>query len=577
MSAFYDEGSFKVIVTERTTINRSLTDSELRGLNALGTPTWVYSQRMGSVSWANTVAKDIYFRTSQEFERQPQPTNEKPSALLGFYAKVEDDGCTVHVVGPKNILLSDQMHGDQTDSDEIVTLVVSPIAINDKNAILFQQVTLSADSFGKRLDVKSDDTPMDVIMKMLDLISVGIPVPAIHARALKEVIYSGNDMNQPIILTKAYKKMFPDEHGRQETVRHFLEQPMVLASSQNRLLDVATATATIFLSSKPKHDDASFLDGIESSWEFDAFTLANESQNMLPLLCMKLLKDNDIISRLQLNEAKLWNFLMKINDGYMGKQQYHNFMHASSVLHCIHMIMTKGGVAERLSTDPKSHALILLVAYIAAVIHDYQHLGVSNRFLIDTSAVLAIVYNDKSPQENNHAAAAFHLMQKDQYNFMESFSKENMRLFRNLIISMVLQTDMQHHFGLLTRFKLRAGARPDWSQDDSDIAIAMQLVLKCADMSHLAYSFPLHKRWVECLQEELFCQGDMERKAGLVVSPMSDRTNSGIIATQIDFFDFVAIKMFNLLSGEFDTHELTNGVMANYEQWKKGSHSMNDE
>ena len=67
----------------------------------------------------------------------------------------------------------------------------------------------------------------------------------------------------------------------------------------------------------------------------------------------------------------------------------------------------------------------LLGCYLAATIHDYGHRGVNNDFLIKTSDPLALLYNDVSPMENHHVAAAFILMQEEQYAF---FSVPNKRV-----------------------------------------------------------------------------------------------------------------------------------------------------
>jgi hypothetical protein len=57
------------------------------------------------------------------------------------------------------------------------------------------------------------------------------------------------------------------------------------------------------------------------------------------------------------------------------------------------------------------------VAVVVQIIHDYEHKGVNNDYLVRVSDSLAILYNDKSPMENHHLAAAFNLLSEDDFNF----------------------------------------------------------------------------------------------------------------------------------------------------------------
>ena len=65
----------------------------------------------------------------------------------------------------------------------------------------------------------------------------------------------------------------------------------------------------------------------------------------------------------------------------------------------------------------------LISCYLAAIIHDYEHRGVNNDFLIKSSDPLALLYNDISPMENHHLASAFMLMREEQYAFLPHSSK----------------------------------------------------------------------------------------------------------------------------------------------------------
>ncbi len=56
---------------------------------------------------------------------------------------------------------------------------------------------------------------------------------------------------------------------------------------------------------------------------------------------------------------------------------------------------------------------------------------------------------------------------------------------------------------------------------------------QCADLGHTAAQLSVHLRWVACLEEEFFRQGDAERDAGLPISPLFDRSKQGITKSQV--------------------------------------------
>lgn len=207
-----DESKFKVSIVTGEHDRRALRLSELQGLNLLSSPAWVFDQQKRRVPWANVEARKAYFKRLSEDRRASSEYAEvggvavadadcdddcddssaPRSDTVRLYAMAEKDGCTVHIVGPRRVLLAGMRATAELD-DSIVTLVVSPIDILEgsshvpKRATLFQEIGLSEMRFDRTMDIKANDTPMDVIMKMLDEVAAGFPVPAVHAKVIRAI------------------------------------------------------------------------------------------------------------------------------------------------------------------------------------------------------------------------------------------------------------------------------------------------------------------------------------------------------------------------------------------------------
>ena len=79
----------------------------------------------------------------------------------------------------------------------------------------------------------------------------------------------------------------------------------------------------------------------------------------------------------------------------------------------------------------------ILAALIASAVHDVDHPGFNNQFLVNTGSETALLYNDESVLENHHLAVAFQLMRQKDCDILESFSKDERRNFRKMVIQMV--------------------------------------------------------------------------------------------------------------------------------------------
>ena len=268
-----------------------------------------------------------------------------------------------------------------------------------------------------------------------------------------------------------------------------------------------------------------------SSVSFDVVELDRMSEHCpLSTLGYWVLRKEGLIDSCNLDEARLINLLLRVEDGYP-ENPYHNRLHVADVLQKMYYIMT------RPSASCYRNKVWLLASYFACIIHDYQHLGVTNDFLVESKHALAVRYNDQSPNENHHVAAAFEVLFQPNYHFVCNMHRKDQEEFRHLVIDLVLATDMTRHLSILTRF--HAVFRPQGVQsgeghDDRQHVLVLQLALKCADLGHVAASEISHRRWVSQLESEFFLQGDLEKAQHLSESPLMQERAAAVLRDHRD-------------------------------------------
>ncbi|KAG2443897.1 hypothetical protein HXX76_002237 [Chlamydomonas incerta] len=184
------------------------------------------------------------------------------------------------------------------------------------------------------------------------------------------------------------------------------------------------------------------------NWTFDAWELAAATQgHALSALAFYLMHREGLIAKFRIKPAVLARLLRALEAGYQNNP-YHNATHAADVLQTLHVVLHGAGL-----TAHYLDRLGLLAAYFAAIVHDHNHPGLTNDFLIATNDMLAIRYNDKSPLENHHTASCFGLMAlQPELDALAPLSQTEKTAFRKQVIEMVMGTDMKQHFAIMAHF-----------------------------------------------------------------------------------------------------------------------------
>jgi len=261
-------------------------------------------------------------------------------------------------------------------------------------------------------------------------------------------------------------------------------------------------------------------------------------------------------------------------------------------MHLMHVLMHHGGVASaaaRACEGPEglgstNRSLVQLAGLMAAAVHDYEHEGVTNNFLVKTHHEKAYRYNDRRANEEHHVAAACATLIRPECHFVRDMPLGDFRQLRSLVIDLVVHTDMEEHDKTLAHFTkiLDDAAHEDRAacseaKDDQkrfvpktpvEARSLLRVALKCADLGHLTMEWEEHKKWVHCLEAEFFAQGDREKELGLPVSFLMDRSLPGASATQIGFMDKMVLPLFRALVRAIPaTVPVLEAVAANYERW----------
>mmetsp|Transcript_76009 Transcript_76009/g.211158 ORF Transcript_76009/g.211158 Transcript_76009/m.211158 type:complete len:925 (+) Transcript_76009:139-2913(+) len=285
-------------------------------------------------------------------------------------------------------------------------------------------------------------------------------------------------------------------------------------------------------------------------WQFDALEV-----NRVHGQCVQLV-GYEFLSRPRhaLKRDALLTFLSRLEEGYVADNPYHTQVHAADVCNnMVYMMKVTSLWNSSLFSDAKRTAVVL-----AGLGHDFGHFGKNSHFLIVTKHELATTYNDRSVLENFHVAALFRLLDNDRGDerhpagagLLADFKRESYTTARQLIISLILATDTQHHLEAIREFGLRldmCGAENSIAEsfdpvnNTKDLNDAMCVMFRAADIGHSAKSWPVHVEWSTRVSEEFHRQGDAERRLGLPISPLCNRDGFVLSSSQTGFLQFVCL------------------------------------
>ncbi|XP_034824342.1 3',5'-cyclic-AMP phosphodiesterase isoform X1 [Maniola hyperantus] len=290
----------------------------------------------------------------------------------------------------------------------------------------------------------------------------------------------------------------------------------------------------------PHEEELGQLLGDLDRWGVDIFRIGDLSCGRpLTAVAYAAFTSRELLKTLQIPARTFLAFAVTLEEHYIRDNPFHNSLHAADVTQSTNVLLNTPAL------DAVFTPIEVCAALFAACVHDVDHPGLTNQFLVNSSSELALMYNDESVLENHHLAVAFKLLQNDGCDIFVNLHKKQRQTLRKMVIDMVLSTDMSKHMSLLADLKTMvetkkvAGSGVLLLDNYTDRIQVLENLVHCADLSNPTKPLPLYKRWVALLMEEFFQQGDREREQGMDISPMCDRHNSTIEKSQVGFIDYI--------------------------------------
>eukprot|EP00835_Amoeboradix_gromovi_P003845 NODE_271_length_12205_cov_0.703205.p1 type:complete len:719 gc:universal NODE_271_length_12205_cov_0.703205:5718-7874(+) len=281
---------------------------------------------------------------------------------------------------------------------------------------------------------------------------------------------------------------------------------------ENQFKVETRANTGVHVSLKLNKETLSYQD-ILFDYNFPMFEFAKMTGGPLAHVVYFLFTKFDFFRKLNISEDKCVNYFSAVENGYHNNP-YHSSTHAADVVQTLSYFMTLP------NTTKFFRDIDMMACIFAAAVHDLDHPGRTNMFLINTQDQRALLYNDKAVLENHHVSTAFRLLKQEDSNFLINFTKQEMKQFRELVVEMVLATDMVQHMQLLTFFKNRINSEKELDPEvREDVLLLSRIMIKIADISNATKQFNIYEKWYKLVLEEWMTQGDEEKELGLDMSP----------------------------------------------------------
>ena len=262
---------------------------------------------------------------------------------------------------------------------------------------------------------------------------------------------------------------------------------------------------------------------------------------------------------------------------------FHNFEHAShvtaSVCKSLHRIVSVEETDAKTIEDLAGHSygitsdpLTQFAVVFSAVIHDLKHPGVPNATLVKEGVPMAKKYKEKSVAEQNSVDLAWGLLMQPEYKDLRACiytTKEELRRFRQLVVNVVMATDIcDKELNALRKHRWDLAFTGNEGKDDSmdrKATIVIEHLIQASDVAHTMQHWCFYRKWNERLFDEMF----LSYKFGRIHTNPAEFWYEG----ELGFFDHYIIPLTKKLAscGVFgvSSQEYLNYAQSNRDEWAR--------
>ncbi|CAJ0905052.1 4848_t:CDS:2 [Entrophospora sp. SA101] len=245
----------------------------------------------------------------------------------------------------------------------------------------------------------------------------------------------------------------------------------------------------------------------------------------------------DLSGCLQIQESEMLDFIIDVEKGYF-TTDYHSFYHAVDVVAVLYYMLNDLGAAKYLTS------LDSICLMIAGLCHDVGHPGLNNVYQVNARTPLALKYKNESVLENYSCTLTMELLSKHKLFQMDNNSSSSGIDSRCCYSSSSSTFTSPESSPTSTTSPSRLFPTTPTLLDKDRRLILLKVLLHAADLSNTVRPWEISKCWSDCVVEEFFKQGDLEKLKNLPVSPNMDREQTHQSQISLGFGDYVVKPYF---------------------------------